>query len=213
MHFFQFADCNIWCIFSLTSISFSLTFFFSFCCTSFYFSPLFAGWLDCWLSVWCVFAPTSPTWAGWQLQVSQAERRRSSSAIICGDPCHTHTRTHTPPCAHTRKRLDTHTHMHDHPACMPFTYKARYRVHTTYTHFTTHTHILCCNSLTRMGEQNLEAWQTDMSLSKPLHQRCMSDAGRRTPVPSYKQPDTHKFCKAYFILFCLVFLAPTLSSS
>lgn len=113
-------------------------------------------------------SPLSPTWARWQLQGFQAERRRSSTSIICGDPCHTHTHTHS----HTYTRPSSLYAIH-----------IQSHIETAHTNTRARTlpppHVPCCSSLTIEEQANPEAWQTDrltdVSLSEPLHQGGLSD--------------------------------------
>lgn len=131
----QHSICFIW---SLTchvidqTCSFFVCVFFIVLYTSLTFPFLIAGFQCCYSM--CI-SPISPTWARWQLQGFQAERRHSSTAIICGDPCHTlfltltHTHTHAwPTCLYSIRiqsliqhtRLNTHTYTHTHfttPSC------------------------------------------------------------------------------------------------
>ncbi len=120
-------------------------------------------------------SPLSPTWARWQLQGFQAERRRSSTSIICGDPCHKHTRAHDP------------------PACTLSTYKARYRTHThTHTHTHTYKHTLyyprMSPAVPHSREQSKQIQrhdrQTDSQtyhyLSFSIRVGCLTIAGLRT---------------------------------
>lgn len=134
-------------------------------------------------------SPLSPTWARWQLQGFQAERRHSSTSVICGDPCHTHTDT------------NIHIYTHNHSVHIPSTYQGRYGTHTqTHTHTLPPPHVRCCSSLTRAEQANSKAWQTDrptdVSLSESLHQGGLSDETRAEDHSSQSHDALHKLTSA-----------------
>lgn len=118
-------------VFFFSSFSYS-----SFCCISLYLS-LYFDWM---FSMWLSKAHHLPSRARWQLQDLQAERRCSSTSIICGNPCHTHAHTHRPSCY---VRLDS--------AC---------------TNTLPPPHVSCSSSHRGMEKANPAGWHTDRHVDR-----------------------------------------------